>query len=135
MRRQAIEKWTGLLLILAVGAIHLVTAPDQFNDATYKGLLFLANAAGVAVAAIGIWRSQQWGWLLGLAISAATAAGYVLSRTVGLPGLPADPNILEPLGIAAVGCELVFLAVAGLVILRKPAAPKFERQRQEARAA
>jgi hypothetical protein len=41
--------------------------------------------------------------------------GYVLSRTVGLPKLPAEPDAwLEPLGIASLVAELVFLvAYAG----------------------
>jgi hypothetical protein len=37
--------------------------------------------------------------------------GYVLSRTVGVPGLPAEPDAwLEPLGVASVVAEVVFLA-------------------------
>jgi hypothetical protein len=108
----AVLRWVGVGLILAIGVIHLMTAPDQFDDATYKGLLFLANAAGAVIVAIGLWRSYTWAWVLGLVISAATAAGYLLSRTLGLPGLPVDPELFEPLGIAAVFCEVAFVVLA-----------------------
>jgi hypothetical protein len=38
---------------------------------------------------------------------------YAISRTVGLPGLPAEPDAwLEPLGVVSVIAELVFLFCA-----------------------
>jgi hypothetical protein len=48
--------------------------------------------------------------LLGFLVSAGTLAGYVLSRTVGLPGLPAMPGAwLDPFGVASLVCEAGFL--------------------------
>jgi hypothetical protein len=39
--------------------------------------------------------------------------GYVLSRTIGLPLLPAEPEAwFEPLGIASLLVEVAFLAIA-----------------------
>ncbi len=124
MRRQTVEKWIGLVLILGIGAIHLIAMPDQFDDAAYKGVLFLINGALAAAAATGIWRSQRWGWPLGLGLSAATAAGYVWSRTVGLPGLPVDPNVFEPLGVASVAGELAFVLLAAVVMLKRTASAR-----------
>jgi hypothetical protein len=111
-------KWAAIALIAIIGAIHLVEAPDQFGDATYKGLLFLASGAGAAVALLAIWRDMRLGWWLGAFIAAATAVGYVWSRTIGLPGLPVDPNIFEPMGIVSVVCEVAYLAVMAVAFRR-----------------
>lgn len=114
-------KWAAIGLILAVGLIHLITAPDQFNDATYKGVLFLANAVGAVVAAYGVWQGAKWGWLLGVLVAGGAALAYVMSRTVGLPGLPVDPNWLEPLGVISVAAEVLFVAQATAMLRRRTA--------------
>ena len=119
-------KWLAIAAILGTGLIHLLEARDAFGDATYKGLLFVANGAGALVAAAGIYRNQAaMGWLLGLVIAGGALVAYVASRTVGLPGLPAEPAAwLEPSGVASVACESLFviLFVLGRK-LRADAAP------------
>ena len=104
-------KWLAIAAILGMGLVHVVEARDAFGDATYKGLLFVGNGAGALVAAIGIYRDQRSiGWVLGLLVAAGAIIAYVASRTVGLPGLPAEPDAwLEPLGVAAVLCETLFV--------------------------
>jgi hypothetical protein len=102
-----------VLAIVATGLIHLATARESFGEATYKGLLFVANGVGALVAAVGVYRDRaDWGWLLGALLAGGAALGYVLSRTVGLPGLPAEPDAwFEPLGVASLVAEVVFLMV------------------------
>ncbi len=109
--------WGGIALILITGVIHLISAPDSFDEATYKGVLFVANAVGSGVAAVGIWRGvRSWGWGLGLGVAAGALVSYVLSRTVGLPGLEAEPDAwFEPLGAASLVAEGLFVALAGYV--------------------
>jgi hypothetical protein len=104
-------KWLAIAAILAVGVIHAVEAQDAFGDATYKGLLFVGNGLGALVAAIGIYRDRQTlGWLLGLLVAGGACLAYVASRTIGLPGLPAEPDAwLEPAGVASVLCEVLFV--------------------------
>jgi len=106
--------WAGIALILATGLIHLVSAPDSFGEATYKGLLFVANGAGAAVAAVGIYRGvKSWGWGVGLLVAGDTLVAYILSRAVGLPGLEAEPDArFEPLGLASLLAEGLFIGVA-----------------------
>lgn len=106
-----IVKWLAIVAILGTGLIHVVEARDSFEEATYKGLLFLANGAGALVAAIGIYRGQRaLGWLLGLLVAGGAIIAYVASRTIGLPGIPAEPDAwLEPMGVAAVLCEALFV--------------------------
>ncbi len=100
-----------MALILATGAIHFIDAPSSFADATYKGLLFVANGVASAVSAVGIYRgARRWGWGLGVLIAGGAFAGYVISRTVGLPGLPPD-EWLEPLGVLSLVVEAAFIGV------------------------
>src|SRR5215210_6436246 len=61
----------------------------SFGTTPNKGLLFLANGIGALVAG-------------------GAFLEYVLSRTVGLPGLPVEPDAwLEPLGGASLVAEAV----------------------------
>ncbi len=108
-----ILSWVGITLILTTGLIHVLNAPDSWHEAAYKGGLFAANGLGAVVAAYGIYRGQRrWGWELGLLIAVGSMIGYVASRTVGLPHLPAEPEAwLEPFGVASVIVEGVFVAV------------------------
>jgi hypothetical protein len=101
----------GIALILVTGAIHFIDAPSSFGDATYKGLLFLANGIAAIVAAFGIYRGERrWGWGLGVLVAGGALVGYVVSRTAGLPGLP--PDIwLEPLGILSLVVEAAFIVL------------------------
>jgi hypothetical protein len=130
MRMNRSSKWIAIGLILVIGIIHFVEAPDQFDDATDKGLLFLANGAGALIAAVGIWRDFRWGWLLGVLVAGGAAIAYIISRTVGLPGLPVDPAWFEPLGVVSVIAEVLFLALAGMRVLpRSRSVPRRARAR------
>ena len=114
--------WLGIALILATGLIHVLDAPDSFNDAAYKGLLFYINGAAALIAAYGIYRKASWGWDLGFLIAAGSLVLYVMSRTVGLPQLPAEPDEwLEPLGVASLLAEGLFavIFVANRAVKRK----------------
>ena len=106
--------WTGMMFMLVIGAVHLIVSPHAFDDATYKGILFLAGVIGAFFAAMGIQEGALVrGWLLGTLVAGATLAGFVANATVGLPGLQANPQIwLEPLGIIALMCEILMLVVA-----------------------
>ena len=100
-----------IALILVTGAIHFIDAPGSFGDATYKGLLFVANGIAAIVAAFGIYRGERlWGWGLGLLVAGGALVGYVISRTVGLPGLAPDVW-LEPLGILSLIVEIAYVAL------------------------
>jgi hypothetical protein len=111
-------KTVAVVAIVATGLIHLVTARDSFGEATYKGLLFVANGVGALVAAVGVYRDRaDWAWLLGALVAGGAFLGYVLSRTVGLPGLSAEPDAwFEPLGVASLVAEAVFLLVFAVTL-------------------
>jgi len=102
--------WMGIVLIALEGLIHLLDAPDSFEDATYKGLLFVAIVLGAAVASVGLYRGNRWGWSFGALIAGSALVGYVISRTTGLPGLPVE-EWLEPLGILSLLVEGLFVGL------------------------
>lgn len=113
-----------LALMAITGVVHLIDASDAFGEAAYKGLLFIANGVGAAVAAYGIWNHKRWGWLLGLLIALGSVLAYITSRTIGMPQIPAEPDEwLEPLGVISMLAESGFL-VMGIWVLDIEFRPK-----------
>jgi hypothetical protein len=108
----------GISLIVIVGLIHLINSPGDLEEGSYTGLLYLANFVGALAAAVGIYRGEKWGWALGLLVAAGAFAGYVVSRTVGLPGLPVEEEWLEPLGVLSLLVEALFVGLYLTVFVR-----------------
>jgi hypothetical protein len=102
---------TGVASILVVGLIHLIDAPDSMTESTTKGWFFYANFVGAIVAAVGIFLHRTRGWALGILVAAGAFIAYIISRTVGIFGLPPDVWT-EPLGIASLVVEALFIVVA-----------------------
>jgi len=70
-----------------VGLIHLILAPEYFSEQAYIGVLFVLGAIALGAFALRLWRGDDVpAWLLGALTMAGMGVGFVLSRTVGLPG-------------------------------------------------
>jgi hypothetical protein len=109
--------WSAILLILATGLLHYITAAEEYSQARYMGVLFLANFLGSLVAAFGIARGKLgWGWILGGVIATGSILGYIQSRTVGMPGMEVEAWY-DPIGIPALIIETLFLTV---LVLARP---------------
>ena len=106
--------WLGLVLILQTGLVHLYLMPESFSETTYEGLLFAANAIGALIAAYGIYHGKVWGWNLGILIAAGSIVAYVISRTVGMPGMEIE-EWGNPLGTGALLVESGFLIVCRIL--------------------
>ena len=101
---------TGAGLMALIGLIHLVLAPEYLEEATYVGGLFIAGAIASFLIAARLWtRESLADWSLAALIAAGMATGFVLSRTVGLPGFQESEWELSGL--------LSLLAEAGVVVL------------------
>src|SRR5215212_3867721 len=74
-----------VLLTLACGLIHLIGAPEHLQEASYIGVLFVINAAGALIAALGIYRDRLWGWLLGVLVAGGAFVMFMVSLLIGLP--------------------------------------------------
>jgi hypothetical protein len=112
MRVRRILKLAAIVLIVVVGLIHLIGAPQHYRVAPYVGVGFVANFIGALVAAVGIYRDALWGWLLGALVAGGALVMYLVSRSVGLPGFEhAVGRWSGPLGILSSVVEVLFLAV------------------------
>ena len=117
-------RWTGVLLLLACALIHLISAPDHLQEATYVGVLFLANCAGALVAAFGIYRDRLWGWLLGALVAGGAFVMFLVSRLIGLPGYQEHVGMWigdsfgDQLGIPSLFVEAPLVVLSAIVVAR-----------------
>ncbi len=109
-------QWLSVAIIALIGLIHLSMVPQEYGEAPYMGILFGINFIAAIIAALGILRQETWGWLLGVGIAVGSLIGYILSRTVGLPGMEIEAW-LQPLGVLSLLAEGAFLL---LVFTKKP---------------
>jgi hypothetical protein len=105
----------GISSIVIVGLIHLINSPEDLVAGSYTGLLYLANFVGAITAAISIYRGRSWGWSLEALVAGGAFVAYVISRTVGLPGLPVEEEWLEPLGLLSLMVEALFVGLYVMV--------------------
>jgi DMSO reductase anchor subunit len=103
--------------IAGIGLIHLLDSIDTFHETRYVFWLYVALMAGcVAVAGLLLSRATPGVWAAVGVLALAPLAGYVLSRTTGLPGSDDDVgNWSDPLGLASLWVEGLTL---GLALLR-----------------
>ncbi len=117
--RRRLATVAGIGLLTVIGAVHLLYAHGYYAFVPYVGLLFYATAAGAVVAAVGLARgARAWGWTLGLLLAASALAGYVASRSIGLPMFPVLPW-QDPFGLASMAAEALFILL-GVAVLRSP---------------
>jgi threonine/homoserine efflux transporter RhtA len=104
------------LSVAIIGLVHLYMVPQEYGEVAYMGVLFGINFIAAIIAAVGIYRQENWGWLLGVGIAIGSLIGYILSRTVGLPGMEIEAW-LQPIGVLSLVVELAFIM---LVMVKKP---------------
>ena len=102
-------------LLAATGVIHLVLVPEYLEEQTYLGVLFiLGGLAALAVAASLARVHDSRLWATGGLLSAGMGIGFVLSRTVGLPGF--HESEWELSGILTLALEGSFLILAARAV-------------------
>ena len=97
----------------ALAGVHLDRVVVASREATYLGVLFLGAGVGFGWVAWKLLRSDNFdSWLAGAALALGVAAGYVLSCTVGLPGLPIER--WSELGDTSTTLAILVLALAAI---------------------
>ena len=104
--------------LITVGIIHVLEIQGQLSGAAWLTVGFVLLAACAPVA--GLWllaRPSTAAWVFSGLVCFLAAAGYILTRSVAVPGDPGDRgNWLEPLGVAALFTEVIVTLLAVLVI-------------------
>lgn len=93
------------------GVLHLALAPEYFAEQAYVGALFVAG--GLVSLGLGavLWaRDELRAWVMAGLVAAGMAVGFVLSRTVGLPGF--HPSEWEASGLISLLLEGTVVAAA-----------------------
>jgi hypothetical protein len=104
--------------LITVGIIHVLEIQGQLSGAAWltAGFVLLAACAPVA----GLWllaRPSSAAWGFSGLVCFLAAAGYILTRSVPVPGDTGDRgNWLEPLGVAALFTEGIVTILAVLVL-------------------
>ena len=107
----ALTRRIGSGLLAATGALHLVLAPEYLEEQTYIGALFIAGGLAAIALAVKLWaRDDARAWALGALLAAGMGAGFVLSRTIGLPGF--HEGEWELSGVISVLLEAGFVGIA-----------------------
>ena len=110
--------------LVAIALIHVLQLPDAFEEAGYLGGLFIAAvAASLTLAAVMTRTSDDRAWLAAGGLAGLILLGYVLSRSVGLPGFTDDVGEWSEVpGLASMVAEslLGIVTVAVLVPRRMP---------------
>src|SRR3954447_3185333 len=101
--------------LAGVGLLHLLDAIGKYNETRYLFWMYVALILGSLVTAGAVlFTRTRIAFLAAAGLAGSAAAGYVLSRTTGLPNATGDiGNWTEPLGLASLFVEGAIVAVAG----------------------
>jgi hypothetical protein len=110
----AVWRATGILSLLAIGAIHFLQIVPTFQATPLLGVAFLVLiAACLAVAARLAAHSDHRAWVASALVAAAAIGGYLFTRAVSTPVDNQDlGNWSCMLGLAALFVETTLLALS-----------------------
>lgn len=100
--------------LAGIAVIHILDAPDAYASARYVFWLYVALVA-VAVPMIGVLLHSRSPlvWAATAALAAGPLVGYLLSRSVGLPGDTEEiGNWINPLGMASLFVEAALIGLS-----------------------
>ena len=112
--REAATRGTIVVGLAGIAVIHAVDSVGKWTETRYMFWMYMALIACALVTAGAVLFTRSRAALLAAGGLAASAfAGYVLSRTTGLPSAMDDiGNWTEPLGLASLVVEGCVLALA-----------------------
>jgi hypothetical protein len=117
----------GFVGMLAIALIHLLDVIGKIKETPYLGLMYIGlMVASVAVAFYLLHTGAARAWAAAGLLAAATLAGFILSRTTGLPQSSGDVgNWTEGLGLASMFVEGAVILLAGyaLTLARREGRP------------
>ncbi|MFD0277857.1 hypothetical protein ACFVHB_28660 [Kitasatospora sp. NPDC127111] len=101
---------TAVACAVANAVVHLILVPSHLEEKPYVGVLFVVGSVVMLAVAAGLLllRRPIGAWLVGSATSIGMIVGFLLSRTVGLPGYQEDEWEV-PYGPLALVVEALFV--------------------------
>ena len=119
--RDAVFRATAVVGLAGVALIHVLNEPATFHESTYMAWLFVGLILGSIAAATALaTRTDTRVWTAATLLQFGAIAGYVISRTVGLPQSGGDiGNWSEPLGLASLFVEGSVVALGAAVLLER----------------
>lgn len=116
------RQFSTVLALGAIAAIHLLDLPGKFTEAPYLGVAYI-GMIGAAVFLIEriLTKNKAIDYLATAGLAAAVFVGFVINRTIGMPGAMDDiGNWFEPLGFLSLFVEVwaVLQAVQGFRLVR-----------------
>jgi hypothetical protein len=100
--------------LAGIGLIHLLDSIGKYDETRYIFWMYMALIAGsLATAGAVLFTRTRLPLLAAAGLAASAVAGYVLSRTTGLPHATDDiGNWTEPLGLASLFVEGAVIAAS-----------------------
>src|SRR3954454_21919117 len=102
LARDLAMRAAGAVGLAGIALIHLLDSIGKYHETRYVFWMYVALMVGsLATAAAVLHTRTRAVWLATGGLAASAIAGYVLSRTTGLPHATGDVgNWTEPLGLA-----------------------------------
>jgi hypothetical protein len=102
-----------MLGLAGIIAVHVMDLPGKLTEVPYMGVMYIGVilAAGVLIHRL-ITGPNQHDYLAATSLAAAVIAGFVINRTIGMPGATDDiGNWTEPLGLLSLVVEAWVVAL------------------------
>jgi hypothetical protein len=121
--RDGIARAVTAVGLAGVALVHLLDVTGKFSETPYMGWMFVGLIGAALATAFALVRgSSPQAWLAAGGLAASAIAGFVLTRTVGLPQAMGDiGNWSEPLGMASLLVEGLVVAVSAGALAEKAA--------------
>jgi hypothetical protein len=119
--RDGVTRTVGVVGLAGLALIHLLDTPDTMSSTPYKGWMYIGLIISAMALAGALTRtSHTLAWQATAALALTALVGYIVSRTIGLPGAADDiGNWAEPLGISSLFVEASLIALSASVVLSR----------------
>jgi hypothetical protein len=100
--------------VAGIAVIHILDAPGTFTGVKYIFWLYIAIIVGaVPISLLLLQWSSRLAWIAPALLAIGPLIGYLLTRSVGLPGDSSDiGNWLDSLGLASMFVEVAVLSLS-----------------------
>lgn len=114
-----VRRVIGVILLIVIGLIHLVIVRFGLHLQVYLGVLFIIDVVIAFAGAIwiGLFNAPT-GWLLGGLAALGPLIGYIVTRTLALPGLHVLPWS-APNGLLSLVLEAIVVLLALSTLARR----------------